>query len=228
MGMAAQSAEVMRLRTQIGQMQRRTAHADALSVPEALAPLFPSGGLRPGAAYALADSPSLLFALAGRSSREGSWCAFIGMPDLSLEAAEGYGVAPGRVALIPAPGERWLQAVSSAAEVFPLVAVRPPRAASSAEAARLGARLRDRGCALLVVGPWEGAEASLSNRPPAGGGWGRGPGLISSRPVPFASGGGAAPRPRRVRVLLPGPSGGAEAHGAGTVAGRPHLVAVGA
>ena len=109
--MAAQSAEVMRLRTQIGQMQRRTAHADALSVPEALAPLFPSGGLRPGAAYALADSPSLLFALAGRSSREGSWCAFIGMPDLSLEAAEGYGVAPGRVALIPAPGERWLQAV---------------------------------------------------------------------------------------------------------------------
>lgn len=225
--MAAQTAEIMRLRTQIGQMQRRTAHADALSVPEALAPLFPSGGLRPGAAYSLVDSPSLLFALAGRSSREGAWCAFIGMPDLSLEAATGYGVDPARVALIPRPGDRWLQAVSSATEVFPLVAVRPPRAATSAETARLGARLRDRGSALLAVGPWDGAESSLSVSDPAWGGISRGHGLISFRAVTVTASGRGASRPRRVRVLLPGPSGSAEAHSTGTAASRPHLVAVG-
>ena len=227
--MAAQTAEVMRLRTQIGQMQRRTAQADALPVVGALSPLFPSGGLRPGAAYALPDSPSLLFALAGRSSQDGAWCALIGTPDLSLEAAAGYGVSPDRVALIPDPGERWLQAVSSAAEVFPLVAVRSPRAASSAETARLGARLRDRGSTLLVVGPWPSVEASLTVSDPAWGGIGRGHGLLSSRAVTVAASGRSSPRPRRVRVMLPGPSGGAEPlrRDVETAGVRPHLMAVG-
>ncbi|WP_110589397.1 hypothetical protein [Microbacterium suaedae] len=228
---AEQTAMVSRLQAQISQMQRRTAQVDALPVHDALAPLFPSGGLRPGASYALPDSASLLLALLGASSREGSWCATVGIPDLSAEAAEGYGVDLSRLALIPSPGDRWLQAASSAAEVFPLVAVRPPRPATSAEVARLDARLRDRGSALLVVGPWRGVDLSLTMSEAEWSGIGRGHGLITSRAVTLAAAGRRMPRPRTVRVLLPGPSGGVDRPFASTTV-RPHrhghLAAVGA
>ncbi len=208
---ADQVAQLTRLRTQIGQMQRRTATPDRLAVPSALAPLFPGGGLRPGAAYALPDSASLVLALLGETSRRGSWCAAVGLPDLSAEAGAGHGVDPQRIALIPRPGDRWISATASAAEVFPLVAVRPPRRASSGEVQRLDARLRDRGSALLVVGPWPGAEASLAMNTPEWSGLGRGRGLLTSRSVTIAARGRQMPHPRTVRVLLPGPSGSVEA-----------------
>ena len=223
LGSAEQLAQITRLRAQIGQMQRRSASPDQIPVPGPLAGIFPAGGLRPGAAYALPDSPSLMLALAGGASRDGSWCAFIGMPDLSMQAAEAHGVALERVAVIPEPGDRWLSAVSSAAEVFPLVAVRPPRSATSAEAARLLARLRDRGSALLVVGAWPGAELSLSLGEPEWRGIGDGYGLIASRAVTIRASGRALPSSRHVRVLLPGPSGAVEE---ARTERRMHLVAV--
>nr|WP_221584525.1 hypothetical protein [Microbacterium sp. G2-8] len=229
MGAAAeadQPAMVSRLRAQISQMQRRTAQVDALPVHDALAPLFPEGGLRPGASYALSDSAGLLLALLGASSQDGSWCSIVGMPDLSAEAAEAYGIDLARLVLIPQPGERWLQAASSAVEVFPLVAVRPHRATTSAEVARLEARLRDRGSALLVVGAWSGADLSLTMSAPEWSGIGQGHGLISSRAVSVAAAGRRMPRSRTVRVLLPGPSGGVER--LETRAHRPHLRAVSA
>ncbi|MTE23799.1 hypothetical protein [Microbacterium sp. ZXX196] len=207
---ADHTADLVRLRTQISQMQRRTARVDALPVADALAPLFPEGGLRPGAAYVLPDSAALVLALLGAASREGSWAAVIGMPDLSAEAAEGYGVVPARLALIPDPGERWLQAVSSAAEVFPLVTVRAPRAATPAETARAAARLRDRGSVLLVVGDWHGADTTLALSSPEWRGLERGHGLLASRAVTLTASARRAPRPRTARVLLPGPTGGVE------------------
>jgi len=205
-------ATVLRLREQIAGLQRRRAEPTSLPVPQALASLFPDGGLRPGASYALQPgATSLLLALLGASSREGSWCAVIGMPDLSVEAAEGFGVSLDRIALIPDPGDRWLQAASAAAEVFPLVAVRPPRTPNETEASRLEARLRDRGGALLAFGGWPGADAALSLDGAEWRGIGRGHGLLSGRAVTVALTGRRSPRPRSVRVLLPGPSGEVEA-----------------
>lgn len=227
-----QLSDITRLRAEISRMQRRTAEFDALPVHDVLAPLFPSGGLRPGASYALPDSPALLFALLGAASRDGSWCAFVGMPDLSFEAAEGYGIAPERLAVIPRPGEKWHQAVSSAAEVFPLVAARPPRATTAAEASRLAARLRDRGSTLLIAGAWPGAELSFTMGEAEWHGIGRGHGLISSRAVTIVAAGRRLPVANRVRMLLPGPTGGVErpehTHPATARAERGHLVAVSA
>lgn len=223
---SAQAAEVARLRAQIGSMQRRTAVVDALPVHDPLAPLFPEGGLRPGSSYALPDSASLLLALIGAASRDGSWCAVIGMPHLSAEAAEGYGVDPARLALIPRPAERWRQAVATASEVFPLVAVRPSSPAAPAEAARIDARLRENGSCLLAVGSWPGASASLAMAAPEWQGLGRGHGLLSSRAVTIQATGRRAPRPRSVRVLLPGASGGVESATPRRVDGRAHLRAV--
>ncbi|WP_261163786.1 hypothetical protein [Microbacterium sp. Marseille-Q6965] len=231
-GGRADLATVLRLREQIAGMQRRRAEPETLPVPDALSSLFPDGGLRPGAAYALQPgATSLLLALLGASSREGSWCAVIGLPELSMEAAEGHGVALDRLALIPDPGDRWLQAASAAAEVFPLVAVRPPRRPAEGEAARLEARLRDRGGTLLTLGEWPGIEAALSFGEVEWHGIGRGHGLLSGRAVTITLTGRRTPRPRSVRVLLPGPSGHVEAIPSETIANeaarRPLLRAVG-
>lgn len=201
----------MRLREQIASMQRRRAEPDALAVPAALSSLFPSGGLRPGAAYAIApDSMSLLLALMGAVSHEGAWCAVVGVPELSAEAAAGYGVELGRLVLIPRPGDRWLQVAAAAAEVFPLIAVRPASSPRDAEVSRLEGRLRDRGGALLALGSWPGAEARLETAGAQWRGIGRGHGVISGRALTVSLTGRRAPRPRSVRVLLPGPSGGVE------------------
>ena len=218
--------DVLRLREQIERMQRRTAHVEALPVPAPLSRLFPEGGLRPGASYALpSDETGLLLALLGEVSRTGAWCAVVGIPELSVEAAEGHGVDLSRLALLPSPGVRWLQAASAAAEVFPLVAVRPPSRPGTTEVARLEARLRDRGAALLSLGGWPGADAEVSTADPEWRGIGQGHGLISSRALTISLTGRRAPRPRRTRVLLPGPTGHVESLPTPAVA-RPILSAV--
>jgi hypothetical protein len=200
-------AEVLRLQTEISRMQRTSARADTVPVHDALAPLFPGGGLRPGAAYAMDPSASLLLALMAEPSRAGGWCAAVGMPDLSAEAAESAGVDPARLVLVPEPGERWLSAVSAIAEVFPLIAVRPPSTPRDAEVSRLAARLRDRGGVLLVTGGWPQPEATLSLADPEWSGLGAGHGLLAARTVTVVAAGRRSPVPRRVRVQLPGPQG---------------------
>ncbi|GAA4762220.1 hypothetical protein GCM10023351_00780 [Microbacterium gilvum] len=219
MGMAL-PVEVLRLQTEISRMQRASARVDALPVHGALSPLFPEGGLRPGAAYALDPSASLLLALLAEPSRAGSWCAAVGMPDLSSEAAEAAGVDLSRLALVPEPGERWLAAVSAIAEVFPVIAVRPAGVPRDADVARLSARLRDRGGVLLVTGRWPQAEAVLRLEDPSWSGIGDGHGLLSARTVTVAATGRRSPVPRRVRVQLPGPQ------GAPVAVSRPRLAPV--
>ncbi|MDI6944252.1 hypothetical protein QMO46_12205 [Microbacterium barkeri] len=206
MGMAL-PVEVLRLQTEISRMQRASARVTALPVHDALAPLFPEGGLRPGAVYTLDPAASLLLALLAEPSRAGSWCAVVGMPELSAEAAEAAGVDLSRFALVPEPGDRWLAAVSAIAEVFPMVAVRPAGSPRDAEVARLTARLRDRGGVLLVTGPWPQAEATLHLEDPVWSGLGEGHGLLTARTVTVSSSGRRSPVPKRVRVQLPGPQG---------------------
>ncbi|GGH40189.1 hypothetical protein GCM10010921_11930 [Microbacterium album] len=204
---APAAAEVQRLRAQITRMQRRSARVETLPVHPALASLFPQGGLRPGAVYTLDHAASLLLALLAAPSRSGSWCAAIGMPELAAEAAEGHGVDLERFALVPAPGDRWLAVTAAVAEVFPVVAVRPPRSARDAETSRIAAKLRDRGGVLLVQGSWPQAEAALRLHDPEWTGLGQGHGLLTAREVTITATGRRLPVPRSVRVQLPGPLG---------------------
>ncbi|MGO1769612.1 MAG: hypothetical protein ACTHZX_06630 [Microbacterium sp.] len=205
-------AQIMRLRERIAAMQQRRAEPETLPVAGPLGELFPDGGLRTGASYAI-DTPSasLLLALLAPPSAEGAWCAVVGLPDLSVEAAEGHGVDLSRLVLIPRPEEKWLQAASAACEVFPLVALRPPRRVQPGEAARLEARLRDRGSVLLVLGAWPGAEGTLTTGSEEWLGIGQGHGLISGREVTVSLSGRRTPNSPSVRVLLPGPLGRLEA-----------------
>lgn len=66
--------------------------------------------------------------LFARPSRSGAWCAAVGMPHLSAEAARAAGVDLSRLVLIPEPGERQLAVTAAIADVLPVVAVRPLRA----------------------------------------------------------------------------------------------------
>ena len=195
--------DVVRLRAQLERVQGRRLDAPVLPVLPALASLLPGGGLRPGSAYSIAPSSSLLFALLAAASQAGSWCGVVGMPQLGAEAAERLGVDLSRLVLIPDPGTRWLAVTATIAEVLPVVAVRPGGRASDGDVSRLAARLRDRGAVLLVQGPWAQAEASITVDAPEWTGLGAGHGYLAERELTVTVASRRTPVPRRGRMLLP-------------------------
>lgn len=197
------AGEVQRLRAQLERVQGRRLDPTVLPVSPALAGLLPGRGLRPGAAYALSPSATLLFALLAVPSQSGSWCAAIGMPQLGAEAAERAGVELSRLVLVPDPGERWLAVTAAVAEVVPVVALHAPSRARDADVSRLSARLRDRGAVLLVQGPWPQAEASIELSGARWRGLGAGHGLLAERSVTVTVSSRRAAGPRRARLLLP-------------------------
>ncbi len=202
------SAEVSRLRARLEQAQGRRLDAPALPVVPALAALLPGGGLRPGAAYTLDSSMSLLLALLARPTQDGAWCGAVGMPELGAEAAAQLGVELGRLVLVPEPGPRWLAVAATLADVLPVVAVRPGGRIAAGEASRLSARLRDRGGVLLVQGEWPQAEAALAIDALGWTGVGDGHGNLRTRAVTVSVRSRRRPAPRRARLLLPDDLGG--------------------
>ncbi len=205
---APATAQVSLLRSRLEQLQGRRLDAPVLPVPPALADLLPGRGLRPGQAYTVAPSGSLLLALLARPSREGSWCAVVGMPELGAEAAEQLGVDLNRLVLIPDPGPRWLAVTATVADVLPVVAVRPGGRVSAGETARLSARLREKGTVLLVQGVWPQAEASLAVDTAEWSGVGDGYGFLRRRAMTVSVTSRRWAAPRRGRMLLPDDTGG--------------------
>ncbi|MFJ6652878.1 hypothetical protein ACIQLJ_08805 [Microbacterium sp. NPDC091313] len=206
--------DVHALRAQLERMQGRRIGAPVLPTHPAFAGLLPGGGLKPGAAYSLAPSASLLLALMARPSQDGTWCGAVGMPDLGAEAAERYGLDLDRLVFIPDPGSRWLAVTATVAEVLPVVAVRPPTRVSDAEVSRLASRLRDRGTVLLVQGAWPQAEAVIEVADPRWSGLGDGHGYLAGRELTVSVTSKRSPGARRVRMLLPAADGGVTLLGA--------------
>ncbi|WP_217184358.1 hypothetical protein [Streptomyces sp. AC495_CC817] len=210
------AGEVLRLRREIGRMQRRRSEFPLLPLDPALSSLLPDEGLATGTAYTVSPSPSLVLALLSAASQKGHWCAVVGMPTLGIEAAAAYGVDLTRLILVPDPGERWMPVTSALAEVVPLIAVHPGSRARDAEVSRLSARLRDRGTTLLVAespaaGGWPQSEGAIRLHDPHWHGLGEGWGLLTDRTVTVSAQTRRSPLPTRVTVRLPGPSGTIEA-----------------
>ncbi len=196
---------MLRLRTALNLGE--TSGPTPFPVHPALAALLPERGLRPGAAYTLAASSTLLLTLLAEPSRAGSWCGVVGLPELGAEAAEHAGVELSRLVLVPTPGERWLSVVAALTEVLPVVVVRPSSRVREADASRLSARLRDREAVLLVAGDWPQAHARISLAEPRWTGLGEGHGHLTTREVTLTVTGRRIPVPRSTRVLLPDPDG---------------------
>lgn len=177
----------------------------------ALAPLLPTGELRRGSTVSVAGSTALVLALLAGPSAAGAWCAVVGVPTLGARAADEFGVRLDRLALVPSPGTQWSAAVAALFDGMDVVAVRPPARVSAGEARRLTARARERGCALIPLGPWDGAELRLTVTGSQWSGLGAGFGRLHARRLRVeASGRGAAARPRRTEMWLPARDGGIE------------------
>ncbi|PFG16379.1 hypothetical protein ATK74_0916 [Propionicimonas paludicola] len=204
---SASPAELLAsLRAQVANAEARV-RQQPFGLDPVLADLLGETGLKPGAAYCLAPSGALLNVLLAGASAQGHWCGAVGIPTLSAEAAAAAGVNLERLVLVPDPGEQWLAATAALAEVIPVLALRPPGRVREADAARLAARLRDRGGVLLVAGDWPRAEARFRIGSRSWQGLGLGHGHLRSQEVQVSVTSKRYPSGRSARVLLPASDG---------------------
>jgi hypothetical protein len=171
------------LRAQIRRLEGQETPGDVIGfgVPEALRSAFPQG-LRAGSAYSVSGSLTLALVLLAEACRQGAWCGIVGLPGLGMEVAERQGLDLDRVLLVPSPGDQWSTVVAALAEIVPVVLAQPVRLPPG-EAARLAARLRERGCTLLLTGCWPGAQADLQASSAGWRGLGAGHGCLLSRRI---------------------------------------------
>jgi hypothetical protein len=181
--------------------------APPLPVHPALAELLP-GGLRRGSTVAVSGSISLLLAALGAASADGAWCALVGFPRISAEAAAEYGIDLSRLAIIPSPGASWATAVGALIDALDVVAARPPRLVPG-DVRRLAARARTREAVLMPYGDWPGADVRLRAEGVQWAGIGDGTGRLRARRLQVhADGRGQAARPRTTTLWLPADGGG--------------------
>lgn len=191
-----------------------------LPVDEALRPLFPDG-LRRGEVLGV-EGPaavSCALALAAAPSAAGAWTLAVGLGGpgavggLGVGAAVGFGVVPERLVVLDPvrlDPPAWAAALTAAVDGFDVVLVRLPPGVSPAVWRRLGPRLRDRGGVLVGIDLPAGWERASTVRASAVAweGIGVGHGHLQARRVELERvGRGAASRPRRATLLLPGPDG---------------------
>jgi len=195
-----------------------------LPVDDALAPLFPDGGLVRGTSVALAadsaagGTTSLALAVAAASSRTGSWVAVAGVPDLGLAAIEGCGMDPGHVLVVPRlPPAVWARALAALVAAVDVVVLGPPSGGSSVGSVppragrRLATAVREHGAVVLAAG-WEvpGFDPAVRLEVAASRweGMEEGYGYLTARRVEVArTGRAAAARPVRRALWLPDPEG---------------------
>ena len=168
--------------------------------------VVPEGGLRPGTVTVVEGSPALALALtAGLGER---WCAVVGLPEVHIAAAASMGGDPMRVLLVDDPGRRWADVVAALTDACAMVLTRPPDRPAPQVARRLTALARRNGCALVMTGPWEGANLRLHVETGHWSGLGEGTGhLRGRRALVTSSGRGAAGHGRRAWLWLPAPDG---------------------
>jgi hypothetical protein len=189
-------------------LERERVDARLIEVAAPLSGILPGGGLRPGSSYSVDGATSLIAALLARPSAEGLWCGVVGMPGFAAEGAAGYGADLDRIVFVPHPGRDWVNVVAALIDALTIVVVRPSAQISDGESARLSARLRQREAVLVAAGEWPRTEARIKVSDSRWSGVGIGYGHLTSRQVEVLTfGRGAAVRPRRTCLWLPGPDG---------------------
>jgi hypothetical protein len=157
---------------------------------------------------------SLLLALLGTASADGAWCALVGFPRISAEAASEYGVDLTRLALIPSPGQGWTTAVGALLDAVDIVAARAVPRLAPGDVRRLAARARSKDTVLVPYvtdAAWPGADVRLHARDGVWTGIGAGTGRLRARQVEVtADGRGRAAQPHSASLWLPADGGGIE------------------
>lgn len=162
-------------------MQATKLDSRRLPTVPALARILPGGGLQSGGSYAVHNSATVAMALLAGPSATGAWCSVIGIPDFSVEAAHGLGINLERLILVPDPGAQWLTVTAALVDVVSIVLTRAPEHLAPTEWARLKARLRQRGAALITLGAWKQSDSTLAVAESAWEGLGSGTGHLRAR-----------------------------------------------
>lgn len=199
-----------------------------LEVQGALGGLFPPGGLQRGSVVEVGGAAAVSLSLAvtagvmpGGSSST-CWAAAVGFPSLGLVAASQIGVPLGRLALVPAVGERWAEVAAALLDGVDLLLLAPPAGLRASDARRLVARAREKGAVLLPVhcpgvvpGRWpESPDLRLEAASVEWAGLGNGHGHLRGRRVEVSLSGRrvAEGRRRSMELWLPGPDGVSQAN----------------
>lgn len=191
--------------------------APMLRVSPALAPVLPDG-LRRGSTVAVSGSVSLVLAVLAAASSDGAWCALVGMPTISAEAAADYGIELSRLPLVPCPGPDWVGVIGALLDAVDVVVARTPARLADGDIRRLAARVRAKGAVFVPFAtgparstPWPHADVRLSVECADWSGIGLGYGRLRRRQVLVsAEGRGQAARRRATGLWLPDPAGGVE------------------
>lgn len=196
------------LRSRVADMESTRVDTDGLPTADALAPLLPGGAIRAGGTYAVPESVLLAQTMLQAASAAGAWCAVVGVPSFGVEAAAAAGIDLERLVLVPDPGDQWLAVTAALADVAQIVLTRPLGRVVPGDVARLSARLRQRGAALVALGSWPGADVTLRVTESRWSGIGHGHGYLTERRVTVtASGRAGAVRPTSAELLLPAADG---------------------
>lgn len=164
-------------------------------------------GLKRGATYLVESSTSLAMAMLAGPSGAGAWSAAIGLPSFGTHAAESLGIDLTRLALIPDPGEHWLDVIATLADALNVLVVRPQGRPRDTDVRRIAARMRQRGSTLIVLGSsWPGSELRLTVGHSTWLGLDHdGHGHLAARHAPVTASGKG--RPHVQRMWLPAPDG---------------------
>lgn len=196
------------LRSRVADMEATRVDTEGLPTADALAPLLPGGAIRAGGTYSVPESVLLAQTMLQAASAAGAWCAVVGVPSFGVEAAAAAGIDLDRLVLVPDPGDQWLAVTAALADVAQIVLTRPLGRVVPGDVARLSARLRQRGAALVALGSWPGADVTLRVTESHWSGIGQGHGYLTERRVTVtASGRAGAVRPTSTELLLPAADG---------------------
>lgn len=189
------------LQEKINRMQSNRLGSTRLPTVPALARILPGGGIHAGAAYSVQDSTTLAMALLAGPSSTGAWCSVVGIPSFSIEAAAGFGIELERLVLIPHAGDQWLTVTAAMIDVVSVVLTKAPEHITPSGIARLKARLRQRGAALIALGSWPQSDSVLSVSGSSWDGLGSGTGHLNTRRMTItASGHGGRSRSTELRL----------------------------
>ena len=167
----------------------------------------PRGGLESPAPGDGAVTYATLALVAGATAG-GAWAGVVGFPNFGIAAASGLGADLSKMLLLDEPGERWLDAAAVLAGAVDLVLLHAPRRPNATQLRRLTHRVRpgdrQRGCVLVVTGPWETAHLTLTVENPRWEGLGDGTGNLTRRRVTIgATGKATRGQQREVELWLP-------------------------
>jgi hypothetical protein len=175
-----------------------------LPVSDDVAGLIPGGALRRGTVVSVEGSTSLVLALIARASREGSWVAILGLPNVGVVAAARRGIDLGRLALIPHPGAEAATIAAACLDGMDIVILGPRLALSDTDRRRLAARARERGTVMVSIGPHPATHVALRVIRSEWSGLGAGEGRLMARTVVVARSGRQVGVSEQIAVVLDG------------------------